>query len=114
MRVAEKRCSKRCRTFFRSSAMTRGSAAIACSMVSTMAPVRPSSMISGTEPQRNASTGVPQAMASIMERPNGSGQSMGNSSACASPRNCVFWCSLISPMNSTPGPSSSGSICVRK
>ena len=70
--------------------MTRGSAAIASSMVSTMAPVTPSSMISGTEPQRNASTGVPQAMASIMERPNGSGQSTGNSSACASPRNCVF------------------------
>src|SRR6516225_2048081 len=29
-------------------------------------PVTPGSMISGTEPQRKASTGVPQAMASIM------------------------------------------------
>ena len=49
--------------------MTRGRAAIASSMVSTMAPVMPSSTISGTEPQRKASTGVPQAMASIMDEP---------------------------------------------
>src|SRR5579862_1114690 len=112
MRAAEKRCSKRWRTFFRSSAMTCGKTATASSMVSTMAPVMPSSMTSGTEPQRKASTGVPHAMASIMDNPNGSGQSMGNNSACASPRNCVFCSSLISPMNSTPGPRSSGSICT--
>ena len=47
-----------------------------------MKPVTPSSTISGTEPQRQAMTGVPQAMASIITRPNGSGQSIGNSSAC--------------------------------
>ena len=35
-------------------------------------------MISGTEPLRKASTGVPHAIASIMTRPNGSGQSIGN------------------------------------
>ena len=40
--------------------------AIAASTLSTMAPVRPFSMISGTEPHRKARIGVPQAMASIM------------------------------------------------
>src|ERR1700758_2832973 len=43
-----------------------------------MKPVFPSSMISETDPQRHAITGVPQAMASISTRPNGSGQSIGN------------------------------------
>ena len=67
----EKRCSKRRRTVRRSRAMTRGSAAIASSTVSTIAPVKPSSIISGTEPQRKANTGVPQAMDSIIAKPNG-------------------------------------------
>jgi len=58
--------------------MTRGSAAMASSMVSTMAPVTFSSTISGTEPQRNAKNGVPQAIASIIERPKGSEQSTGS------------------------------------
>ena len=35
-------------------------------------------------------TGVPQAIASIITSPNGSGQSIGNSSARASPRNSFF------------------------
>ena len=43
-------------------------------------------MISETDPQRHAITGVPQAMASISTRPNGSGQSIGNRSALAFPR----------------------------
>src|SRR6476660_742742 len=43
----------------------------------TMYPVTPWSITSRTEPRSNASTGVAQAMASIMTRPNGSGQSMG-------------------------------------
>ena len=46
----------------------------------------PASMISATEPRRKASTGVPHAMASIMTRPNGSGQSTGKRTARASPR----------------------------
>ena len=71
-------------------------------------------MISGTEPQRKASTGVPHAMASIIDSPNGSGQSIGNSSARASPRNSLLARSSISPMNSTPGWSSSGAIVSRK
>src|SRR2546423_4685943 len=41
-------------------------------------------------------------MASIMTRPNGSGQSMGKRRAAASPRKRAFWPSLISPMNLTP------------
>ena len=56
----------------------------------TTLPVTPSSMTSGIDPQRNASTGVPHAMASIMTRPNGSGQSTGNNRAAASPKNFVF------------------------
>ena len=48
---------------------------------STTKPVTPSSRTSGTEPPRNATTGVPHASASIITRPNGSGQSIGNSSA---------------------------------
>ena len=39
---------------------------------------------------RKAMTGVPQAIASIITMPNGSGQSIGNSNASASPRNCAF------------------------
>jgi len=50
---------------------------------STMKPVKPSSMISGTEPRLYAITGVPHAIASIMTRPNGSGQSIGTSSPIA-------------------------------
>ena len=46
-----------------------------------MKPVTPSSITSGAEPQPKATTGVPQAMASIITRPKGSGQSIGNSSA---------------------------------
>ena len=56
---------------------------------------------------------MPHAVASIITRPNGSGQSMGNKSACASPRNSVLLRSLISPMNST-GSLGGGTISSRK
>jgi hypothetical protein len=52
------------------------------SLPSTMKPVTPSSITSGTEPQRYAITGVPQAIASIITRPKGSGQSIGNKKCC--------------------------------
>ena len=42
-------------------------------------------------------TGVPQAMASIITRPKGSGQEMGKSRARAPPRKSDFSASLISP-----------------
>ena len=73
-----------------------------------MKPVTPCSTTSGTEPLRKAITGVPQAIASIITRPNGSGQSIGMSSAIAPPRNADFCASSISPMYSMPGRSSSG------
>ena len=66
-----------------------------------MKPVTPSSITSGTEPRLKAITGVPQAIASIITRPNGSGQSIGTSSAIAPLRNADFSVSLISPMYST-------------
>jgi hypothetical protein len=49
-------------------------------------PVAPPSTTSGTEPEWYAITGVPHAIASIITGPNGSGQSIGNSSAAASAR----------------------------
>lgn len=76
-------------------------ASSAWSILSTTKPVTPSSITSGVDPDRNATTGVPQAIASIMTRPKGSDQSMGNRRARALPRNSAFWRSLISPMNST-------------
>ena len=90
MRAAEKRCSNRRGS---RAAIERGRAADrrdAPRRRSTMKPVTPSSITSGTEPQRQAITGVPQAMASIITRPNGSGQSIGNSSAAAPPRKSRF------------------------
>ena len=64
---------------------SRPTASTASSIVETTNPVSPSSRTSGTEPLRKATTGVPQAMASIITSPNGSGQSMGNSRARALP-----------------------------
>ena len=54
-------------------------------------------MISGTEPCAYAITGVPQAIASIMTSPNGSGQSIGISSARALPMKSFLASSPISP-----------------
>src|SRR5436305_1211654 len=67
-----------------------------------------------TEPHRNAMTGVPHAIASIITRPNRSGQQIGNSSAAALPRNSVLCASSISPTNSTSVPWSNGFMrCVK-
>ena len=79
-----------------------------------MVPVRPSSTTSDTAPCGQASTGVPQDMASIIARPKGSGQSIGKSSAAALPRNAGFCASVTSPMNSMPGCESSGTIWLWK
>ncbi len=103
MRSAGQRCSKRARTPARSMLPMRRTAATAASQSSTMKPVTPSSTTSGTEPQRNATTGVPQAIASIITSPNGSGQSIGNSSAAALPRRSALCASSTSPTYSTPG-----------
>ncbi len=42
-------------------------------------------------------------LSSIVTNPKGSGQSIGNNSVRAWPRNWHFWLSLIFPMNSTSG-----------
>ena len=55
-----------------------------------MKPVSPSATTSGTEPLRQATTGVPQAMASVITRPNGSGHWIGNSRADARPSRSAF------------------------
>jgi hypothetical protein len=71
---------------------------------SSAANVSPASpTVSGSAAARAATTGVPQASASMITRPNGSGQSMGKSSAAALPRNSSFSCSSISPTYSTSG-----------
>ena len=70
----------------RLSVPTRRAAVTASSIVSTMKPLTPSAITSGTEPLRKAITGVPADIASIITRPKGSGQSIGNSSARACPR----------------------------
>ena len=70
--------------------------AIACSS-STTKPVSPSSTISGAEPSGKAITGVPQAIASVITSPNGSGQRIGMSSALAPAYSSPF-SSPTSPM----------------
>ena len=101
-----------CRQSRRLRLATCPTARTASSMLSTMKPVTPSVITSGTEPFRQAMTGVPQAIASIITRPNGSGQSMGNSKARALPRNSSFSRPPTSPMYSTHAPDwrSSGSM----
>ena len=59
-------------------------------------------------------TGVPHAIASIITSPNGSGQSIGNSSADAPPSSSFFSASPISPTKSVLGPTSMGLIESRK
>src|SRR4029077_10377654 len=81
---------------------------------STTKPVTPSSTISGMAPSFQTITGVPNAMASITTRPNGSGQSIGKTSAAALPRKAGLSASLISPTYSTSTPSISGSVVVRE
>src|SRR3954447_5350998 len=75
-------------------------ASTAASIDRTTMPDCPSSMISETEPLSHAMTGVPLDIDSTITSPNGSGQSMGNRSASASPRKAFFCRSSISPMNS--------------
>ena len=114
IRRAVNRRSNVWRHLRRSIVSRRLTTSTASSMVSTMNPVTPSSMISQTDPPGNAMTGRPQAMASIMTSPNGSGQSIGKSRAFASPRKAFLFLSEISPMNSTSGLSNSGAMLRSK
>ena len=63
-----------------------------------MIPLRPCSITSGTAPQRVAITGVPQAIDSIITRPNGSSHSIGKSVARAFWSNSTFSPWVTSPM----------------
>ena len=58
---------------------TRVKAAGSSSGRSRTNPVTPSTTTSGTAPPRSATTGVPQAIASIITIPNGSSHCTGNS-----------------------------------
>src|SRR5215472_15595768 len=100
MRRTVKRSSKRRRTFSRDKCPSRSTAPIAPPTSSTMKPVMPSSTTSGAEPRLNAITGVPQAIASIITRPNGSGQSIGTNNVIAPLKNSDLSRSLISPIYS--------------
>ena len=62
-----------------------------------MIPLRPSSITSGTAPQRVAITGVPHAIDSIITRPNGSSHSIGNSVARACWSSSTFSPCVTSP-----------------
>src|SRR6516164_9298387 len=90
MRRTVKRSSKRRRTFSRDKCPSLSTVPIAPLTSSTMKPVMPSSTTSGAEPRLNAITGVPQAIASIMTKPNGSGQSIGTNNVIAPLKNSDF------------------------
>ncbi len=110
MRSALNRRSNRARHAARDRDAARSTASTASSTPSTTNPVTPSSMTSGTEPRRHAITGVPHGIASAITMPNGSGQSIGNSSARAPPSSSRFPASPTSPIISTCDSRSSGSI----
>jgi hypothetical protein len=67
-------------------------------------PVTPSATTSGTDPRRRAITGVPQAMASTMTRPNGSSQRMGTIRQRALASSSFLVGPSASPIHSTPVP----------
>ena len=110
MRWAVNRRSNAARQPGREISSSRPTASTASSIVETANPVSPSSRTSGTEPWRKAITGVPQAIASIITSPNGSGQLMGKSTAWAFPRKLCFSVSPISPTKSTCRWASNGSM----
>ena len=84
-----------------------------CEGASLMIPVTPLTMISGTEPRRSATTGVPQAMASITTRPNGSSQQIGNSIAQARDSRSRLAAASATPNSSVSLPSRGLISCSR-
>ena len=84
MRSAEKRRSKTARTAAAIERSThRAPPRRPRRSSSTTKPVTPSSTISGIAPSCQTMTGVPKAIASMTTSPNGSGQSIGKTSAAA-------------------------------
>ena len=86
---------------------SRPTAATISSTSSQTKPVTPSSMTSCTEPLRSATTGVPAAMASIITRPNGSGQRMGKTKARAPANSSRLRASVTSSEKTICSPSTS-------
>jgi hypothetical protein len=89
IRAAVKRRSKLPLMLARSNEGSRQTASTAPSTLDTKKPI-PSSIISGTDPARQAMVGFPFVIASIMIRSKGSGQSIGKSNARALPRKAFF------------------------
>ena len=73
----------------------------------------PSSTISGMEPRRVATTGVPHIIASTTERPNGSSKAMRCRSAPAPARNRPRSAPPSAPSHRTRSPSIHGSTSAR-
>jgi hypothetical protein len=110
MASAENRSFTQARITWGSSSPSRWTAAAISFTEETTKPVSPSATTSGTDPLRQATTGVPQAMASVMTRPNGSAHWIGNSNAAALASSSVFCSWSHSPRTSTSSPNN-GSTC---
>jgi hypothetical protein len=106
MAWAENRSWTRWRRTRGSSSPARSTAAAISSTEDTTTPVWPSATTSGTEPLPQAITGVPQAMASVMTSPNGSGHWIGNNNAAAPANSSAFSCCETSSRTSTSSPNS--------
>src|SRR5215216_2793132 len=104
MASAENRSMTRARITRGSRSPTRSTAAAISSTEETMNPVSPSATTSGTDPLRQAPTGVPQAMASVMTRPKGSAHWIGKARAAAWLSRSAFCSWGHSPWTSTSSP----------
>jgi hypothetical protein len=96
-----------------SSSLASSIPAGSCDGTSLMIPVTPSTMTSGTEPRRSATTGVPQAMDSITTMPNGSSQQIGNSIAQARDSRSRLAAASATPNSSVSFPSRGLISCSR-
>ena len=98
----------------RSNWPTRAIAAAADGDVRHHRPVDAVVMISGMEPRSKAITGVPQAMASTTQNPNGSSKSIRWSRATAPPRKDERSSARTGPTNCTRSPSMRGTTSCSK
>ena len=87
---------------------------MASSSLPTTLPVTPSSLISGSNRNGTRARRAARHGFDHHESETAPASPPETTRAAASPRNCVFSRSLISPMNCTPGPSMSGKISLRE
>src|SRR5215217_5147200 len=104
MASSENRSMTRARITRGSRSPTQSKAVAISSTEETMNPVSPSATTSGTDPLRQATTGVPQAMASVMTRPKGSAHWIGKARAAAWLSRSAFCSWGHSPWTSTSSP----------